>query len=205
MAETRNRDAEHAAYLRQAKRVERLEDELEEVYGQLATAQAELAALRAEIPAIRAAGDLAADDDWPGIIYYMTWVGTPGNLVKIGFTRDLRVRVRDLTWRGQVPEVLAAEPAAKARHYSLETLRKHQFRHLRVTGDSGPRIGRTELFRRVAELDDHMAAVREAWPRWRWHCRLPDNAIGRHHARGEVSRIIDAGRERGEGGAEADI
>lgn len=102
---------------------------------------------------------------WPDTVYYMTWPGSEPGLVKIGNAQDVEARRRGLTWNGQEPELLAAEPATGGR-YELEGARQKQFAHLRVIPSDGPADGRREVYRLTPELDEFMALLRRTHPGW---------------------------------------
>ena len=83
----------------------------------------------------RASGD--AD-----LVYY---VQLPGNLIKIGYTSNIVIRLRDLA--ATRDDVLALEPGG----FDVEQERHRQFTHLRWR--------RTERFHDAPELRAHIAAV----------------------------------------------
>lgn len=64
------------------------------------------------------------------VVYYITRADKPG-LVKIGTTKDLRVRLRELGSRGRTLTLLGTEPGGRA----LEIRRHGQFAALRIEGE----------------------------------------------------------------------
>jgi T5orf172 domain len=66
----------------------------------------------------------------PSVVYYITRVDKPG-LVKIGTTKNLKERLRELGTRGREVKLLATEPG----DWKLERLRHLEFAPMRVEGE----------------------------------------------------------------------
>lgn len=66
----------------------------------------------------------------PNVVYYITRIDKPG-LVKIGTTKDLKTRLRELGSRGRTLTLLATEPG----DWKLEQRRHLEFAPMRAEGE----------------------------------------------------------------------
>lgn len=90
-----------------------------------------------------------------GCVYYIT-TRKNAEHVKIGTTRQASARFKQIMGAsGERPRLLVAEPGSLAE----ESARHVQFNHIRVPG--------TEFFLYTDELVDHIAELRQRYPRYR--------------------------------------
>lgn len=81
------------------------------------------------------------------VVYYVAWKNRP-DIVKIGTTTNLRLRLKGLSSTREPARVLVVEPGS----YHLERKRHRQFSHLRVEN---------EIYRWVPQMAEHVQALRE--------------------------------------------
>lgn len=83
--------------------------------------------------------------DTGSVVYYVTW--RDKDVVKIGVTQNITMRLRNLSTMKSRAILMASEPGG----YYLEKKRHRQFAHLRIAG--------TEMFRYVPQLAEHIATL----------------------------------------------